>query len=199
VAASSTLLVLALAAPAAYALSRFRFRLKPLIWAYLMIGLFVPGLSTIVPVVIITRHLHLYDSLFGLAIVYTAGGIPFTIFLLSSFMKSVPAEVEEAARVDGANILRVFRDVILPLSRPAVITAATFQFLYCWNEFIVARLLLDTHLTLPVGMAMIVGQFGSNFPSFAAATVMALMPAFAVFVLLQRYVVRGLAEGAVRA
>jgi raffinose/stachyose/melibiose transport system permease protein len=198
VAAGSTLLVLVLAAPAAYALSRFRFRLRPVIWAYLMVGLFVPGLTTIVPLVIITRDLHLYDSLAGLALVYTAGGTPFTVFLLASFMKSLPLEVEEAARVDGAGIFRVLRDVVLPLSRPALITAATFQFLFCWNEFIVARLLLDTNVTLPVGMAQIVGQFGANFPSFAAATVMALIPAFMVFVLLQRHVVRGLAEGAVR-
>jgi ABC-type glycerol-3-phosphate transport system permease component len=100
--------------------------------------------------------------------------------------------------MDGAKTWRVFRDLTFPLSRAAVITVATFQILYCWNEFLIARLLLDTHATLPMGMLMIVGEFGTNFPSFAAASVMALIPAIAVFVMLQRHVVSGLTEGAVR-
>lgn len=199
VSVGATILVLVISAPAAYALSRFNFRLKPLVWGYLLFGLFVPDVTRLVPIVIVVQRLHLYNSLVGLTLVYTATGIPFTIFLLAAFMKSLPVEIEEAARVDGAKMVRVFVTVVLPLSRAALITAATFQFLNSWNEFIVARLLLETHVTLPVGMAEIVGEFGANYTSFAAATVMATIPAILVFIILQRHVITGLAEGAVRA
>jgi raffinose/stachyose/melibiose transport system permease protein len=200
VAALSTVLVLALAAPASYALSRFKFRLRPVVWIYLMLGLFAPDVARLVPLAILTRAFHLHDSRVGLAIVYTALGIPFCTFLISSFMSALPQELEQAAVVDGAGMWRVFRDVILPLSRPALVTAATFHALYCWNEFILASILLDSNskLTLPIGMNLALGEYSTNLPQFAAAVVMSLVPSIVTFVLLQRYVVRGLTAGALR-
>jgi raffinose/stachyose/melibiose transport system permease protein len=200
VAVSSTALILLVATPAAFALSRFSFRLKPFLWGYILLGLFVPEVTRLVPLVIVAGKLHLSDSLWGLATIYAAAGIPFNVFLVASFMHAIPSELEEAAVVDGAGTWRVFREVIVPLSRPALLTAATFHLLYTWNEFIIARLLISTptNRTLPLGMAQLLNQFATNLPGFAAAMVMALIPAVAAFVLLQRHVIRGLTEGALR-
>jgi raffinose/stachyose/melibiose transport system permease protein len=200
VAALSTILVLAFSAPASYALSRHKFPGRPIIWIYLMLGLFAPDVARLVPLAILTRWFHLYDSRAGLAIVYTALGIPFCTFLISSFMSALPKELEQAAVVDGAGMWRIFRDVILPLSRPALVTAATFHALYCWNEFILASIILESNrnLTLPIGMNLALGEYSTNLPQFAAAVVMSLIPSIVTFVLLQRYVVRGLTAGALR-
>ena len=198
VAALATIIVLITCAPAAYALIRFKFRLRPLLWAYLMVGLFVPDVTRLVPTVIITRWLHLYDSLIGLALVYAAAGVPFTILLLAAYMSALPVQLEEAALVDGGSQWTAFREVAVPLSTPVLVMAATFQWLTSWNEFLLARLLLDEHRTLPMGMAAIVGQYSAGLTSFAAAIVIALGPAIVVFVLLQRYVVAGIGEGALR-
>jgi raffinose/stachyose/melibiose transport system permease protein len=196
----STLILLAVATPAAFALSRFRFRLRPLIWFYLMIGLFVPELARIVPIVIVAHDLHLSNSLQGLSLVYAASGVPFSVFLLAAFMQSLPDELEEVAVVDGAGVWRVFREVILPLSRPAIITVATFQMLNSWNEYILARLLISSPnlRTLPLGVSMLLDQYSTHIPAFAAAMVIALIPAVVIFSILQRYVVSGITDGALR-
>lgn len=198
VAVISTVLAMFVAATTSFALSRFNFRLRAPVFGYIMFGFMVPGSVLLVPLAVFTRKLGLYDSLLGLAIVYAAIGVPWNTFFLSAFMRTIPRELEEAAIMDGAGMWRVFWSVILPLSRPGLVTLATLHALSSWNEFILALLLTISpeNRTLPVGMSLLIAQFYANYPALAAAVVMSLVPSIVLFLLLQRYVVEGLAAGA---
>jgi raffinose/stachyose/melibiose transport system permease protein len=201
VTAGSTVLVLLLASTAAFALARFEFRLKGLIWAYVLFGFLIPHSTLLVPLAIFTREIALYDSLVGLAIVYAAVGIPWNVFFLRAFMEEIPRELEEAAILDGASMWHVYWSIILPLSRPALATMATFHVLSAWSEYILALVLTGTtsSRTLPVGISLLEGHFTSNEPGVAAGMMITIVPAVLAFVFLQRYVVRGLTAGALKA
>ena len=197
----STVLVLFLASTAAFALARFDFRLKGLVWAYILFGFLIPHSTLLVPLAIFTREIGLYNRLEGLALVYAAVGIPWNVFFLRAFMEEIPRELEEAAVLDGASMWHVYWGIILPLSRPALATMATFHVLSAWSEYILALVLTGTTAsrTLPVGISLLEGHFTSNEPGVAAGMVITIVPAVLVFVFLQRYVVGGLTAGALKA
>jgi raffinose/stachyose/melibiose transport system permease protein len=197
----STIVVLALASTTAFALARFEFRFKGIVWAYILFGFLIPHSILLVPLAIFTRKIGLYDSLPGLALVYAAVGIPWNVFFLRAFMESIPRELEEAAVLDGASMWNVFRDVILPLSTPALATMSTFHVLSAWSEYILALVLTGTteSRTLPVGVSLLEGHFTSNEPGVAAGMVISIVPAVLAFIFLQRYVIKGLTAGALKA
>ena len=196
----STALAMFIAATCAFVLSRFSFRLKGLIWAYILLGFLMPDTVRLVPLAVFTRKVGLYDSLLGLALLYAAHGLPWNAFFLASFMETIPRELEEAAVMDGAGMWRVFWSIILPVSQPAVVTMATFHVLYCWNEFVLALLMTASQATrtLPVGVRFLMGQFYSNETALMAALVIAVVPAVVFFLFLQRYVVKGMIAGSLK-
>lgn len=198
VAASAILLVVS--SMSAFALARFDFRLKGLVWAYILFGFLVPTTLTLIPLAQLSHTIHLYNTHLGLILVYVAGGIPFNTFFLRSYMETIPREIEEAAEMDGAGIWTIYLRLIMPLSVPALTTMATFSVLYEWSEFIVALILTGSPSaeTLPVGIANIATSYASNETTVAAAMVISMVPALIVFALLQRYVVEGLSAGAVK-
>jgi raffinose/stachyose/melibiose transport system permease protein len=198
VAAASTVLAMVVASTCAFALSRFDFRVKSLVWAYILFGFLMPDSVRLLPLAIFTRKIGVYDSLPGLILIYSARGLPWNAFFLASFMETIPRELEEAAVMDGANMWHVFRHVIVPVSKPAVATMATFHVLYSWNEFMLALLLTASEITrtLPVGVRFLVGRFYTNEALIAAALIIAVIPAVIFFLLLQRHVVRGMTAGA---
>src|SRR5262245_46737613 len=197
----STILLLALASTTAFALARFEFRFKGLIWAYILFGFLIPHSILLVPLAIFTREIGLYNSLLGLCLVYAAVGIPWNVFFLRAFMETIPRELEEAAVLDGAGMWHVFRDVVLPLTTPALATMATFHVLSAWSEYILALVLTGetNSRTLPVGISLLEGHFTSNEPGVAAGMVITIVPAVLAFVFLQRFVVKGLTAGALKA
>jgi raffinose/stachyose/melibiose transport system permease protein len=197
----STVLLLALASTTAFALARFEFRFKGLIWAYILFGFLIPHSILLVPLAIFTREIGLYNSLLGLCLVYAAVGIPWNVFFLRAFMETIPRELEEAAVLDGAGMWHVFRDVVLPLTTPALATMATFHVLSAWSEYILALVLTGetNSRTLPVGISLLEGHFTSNEPGIAAGMMITIVPAVLAFVFLQRYVIKGLTAGALKA
>lgn len=197
----STVALLFLASMCAFALSRFTFRFKGVVWAYTLFGFLIPATLMLLPLGQLTRTLGLYNNIFGLALVYAAAGIPFNTFFLRAYMETIPHELEEAAIIDGAGMWMVYWRVILPLARPALTTMATFSMLYSWSEFIFALILTggsDAARTLPVGISLIATTYSSNEPTVAAAMVISLIPAVVLFAFLQRYVVQGLTAGALK-
>lgn len=188
-------------AMAAFVLARFDFRLKGFVWAYVVFGFLIPPTLTLIPLAQLSRTFHFYDTRAGLILVYIAVGIPFNTFFLRSYMETIPKELEEAALIDGAGMWTVFWRLIVPLSKPALTTMATFSVLYEWSEFMIALILTGSPnaKTLPVGIGQIADQFSSNDTVVAAAMVISIVPALIVFALLQRYVVEGLSAGAVKA
>jgi raffinose/stachyose/melibiose transport system permease protein len=197
----STVLVLFLSATSAFALARFTFRLKGVVWAYILFGFLIPHSLLLVPLAIFTRTLGIYNSLVGLALIYAAIGIPWNTFFLRAFMETIPKELEEAAILDGAGMWGVFWNVMIPLSQPALATMATFHILSSWSELILALVLTGTTAsrTLPVGISLLEGHFTSNEPGVAAGMIITIVPAVVAFAYLQRYVIKGITAGAIKA
>lgn len=200
IAVLSVLLNLFVASLAAYTLSRFRFRGREAIFVLLSAGIMVPLNALMVPYYVIINRVHLYDSLNALRIVYAAIGLPISVFIIRGFMDSVPDEIEEAAYVDGCGFFGRFFKIILPLSRTGIVTAGTFQFITCWNEFVYANLLTSSpeHKTIQLGIRYFTNQFTTDYVSMYAAIVVAIVPSIIIYVLFQEQIVSGLTAGATK-
>jgi len=196
----STVLVLFFGSTCGFVLARFEFRLKGLVWAYILFGFLIPATLMLIPLDVLTRTLGLYDNVLGLALIYAATGVPFHTFFLRAYMETIPRELEEAAIVDGAGMWTVYWRVICPLSQPALTTMGTFNVLFAWSEFTLALFLTGTNAarTVPVGISLLRSTFLSNDPAVSAAMVISLVPAVLAFAFLQRYVVQGLTAGALK-
>jgi raffinose/stachyose/melibiose transport system permease protein len=187
----------AVSAMAAYALARYRFRGQGLLIAYFIAGLTLPIRLAAVPIFYLLASMGLIDSRVGLALVYAASGVPFSIFILAAFFRGLPNELEEAARMDGAGEFRIFGLVMLPLVRPALATVALFQFVQLWNDFFFPLILLRTteKYTLPVGLTYFFGQYQTDWGAVFAGLVITTLPLVLVFLLLTRQIVSGLVAG----
>lgn len=189
-----------LAAHAAYAVARRSFFGKEtmlfLIWATIMI----PGVSVIVPLYLLAVDVGIYDTFTVLIIVYSAWLVPTLVWLLRSFVASIPTELEEAAQVDGCSPLKTFYVVVLPLMRPGLGAAAVLVFVTIWNDFLLAfgLTLSEGNRLLQVGLHSFVTEGGIDWGPMMAATVFSLIPAALVFGLLQRAFIQGVTAGAVK-
>ncbi|MEE8606514.1 MAG: carbohydrate ABC transporter permease [Nitrospiraceae bacterium] len=200
VAGSTTLLALGIGIPAAYALARLRLPGK--VWilgALLSISMF-PQLAIAGPVWQILERIGGLNTRWGLLLPYVTLTLPLTIWILASFFKELPEELEEAARVDGCGPWQTMIRVMVPLAAPAIFTAAILTFIYAWNEFFFALLILTQpeRQTLPVGIALFQGEFTMPWGELAAASVIATLPLVILVVLFQRWIVSGLSAGAVK-
>ncbi len=194
----SLLLGLGLSVACAFAFARLNFGpLKSFFWTYVMFGFLVPDSVRFFPLMVFFAKMRLFDSIWALVLIYSAGGIPWNTFFLRAFMERIPRDYEDAAVVDGASIWQVFRHVIVPLSRAPLITLATFHVLGVWNEFLMAFFLTSSEnaRTLPVGVRMLTGALATNQTAIAAGLVIVMVPMALFFVLLQRHIVKGLTAG----
>jgi multiple sugar transport system permease protein len=200
VAAATTLLSVLLSSMMAYAFSRMRFPGRRLLFGLLLLGLMVPTMMLIVPQFLLARHLHLLDSYLGLVLFYVGGTLALNTFLLRSFFQDIPVELEEAMVVDGAGPWKRYRQLILPLSRPALATVAIFTFLASWDEFVWALTIINDpeKRTLPIAIALFQGQHATSWGTVFAASAIAVLPVILIFVALQRQFIGGIAAGAVK-
>lgn len=196
----ATILTVLIGAIASYFLARFKFRMNKFVYTLFIFGLLIPIHSTLVPMFILMRNLGLLNTPITLIFPYIAFHLPITIFLLTSFMKQFPKDIEESAIMDGAGIFRIFRSIILPMSRPAVATVLILNFIYNWNEFSFALVLInDPGLqTLPLGLASFAGQFTTNYGAQMAGLTMSLIPILAFYLYLEKDIVNGMTAGAVK-
>jgi multiple sugar transport system permease protein len=200
VALSTTLVVLLLSAMMAYAFARFDFPGKRIAFALLLAGLMIPGIVTIVPSFVLAKNLNLLDSLNGLTLFYSGGAVAFTTFLLRGFFEKVPRALDEAMTIDGAGAVRRFFHLYLPLSRPALATAAIFTFLGAWDEFVWALTVINDpeKRTLPVAIAALQGQRATEWGLVFAASAIAIVPVIVLYVIAQRQFIAGITAGAVK-
>jgi raffinose/stachyose/melibiose transport system permease protein len=192
--------VLGLGGMAAYALARLRLPGGGLLMLYLLVGSSLPVQLFLVPLFFLWRQLGLVNNLFGLIIIYIAINSPFAIFLLRSYLVGLPADFEDAARVDGASEWQVFTRVILPLSWPAFLTVGLVVSLSVWNEFLLATVFLtEQHLfTVVTSYYNFTSRFSRDWALTSAAAVMMIAPILVVFLSLQRRFIAGLTEGGVK-
>jgi ABC-type glycerol-3-phosphate transport system permease component len=205
VTALSVALIVGLGAMAAYAVSRFTHPLgKVAFWLFLA-GLTIPAQLAIVPLFFELRAGGLLNSKVGLILVYTANGLPFSIFILAAFFRSLPKSLYEAAVIDGCGEFSAFWRILLPLARPGLVTVAIFQFIGVWKEYFYAFMLVSgdtagSARTVPLGLAnlSIAAEYRTEYGMLFAGIVLVTVPILLVYVALQRQIVRGIAAGALK-
>jgi trehalose/maltose transport system permease protein len=204
VAGAVTLLALAVGSIAAYALGRFRFRGRSAV-LYLMLSMTIfPQIAILGALYTMMRDFHLFDTLGALILSYMIFTLPFTVWVLTSFMRALPGDLEEAAYVDGATPLQVFYKVLLPLIAPGLVTTGLLAFIAAWNEYLYAISFIQTteKYTVPLAITSFVGKSGSSFQvpwgQIMAATVIVTLPLIAATLILQRRILAGLTAGAVK-
>lgn len=184
----------------AFAYSRFEFKGKKLSFAILMTGLVIPSLTLLIPQFILIRQLGLFDSRWGLIVVYAAGAIPFTTFLLKGFFDSISRDIDESVEMEGGNAWTLFASIIIPLSKPAFVPATIFNALTVWEEFPWALTIINdpAKRTLPIALANFQGQYTTQWGIVFAGSLIAILPIILLFLLLQRYFIAGITAGAVK-
>lgn len=200
VAGATTALSVGLGAPCAYAVARLRFRGKTVMLAFVLAVSMFPQISIVSPLYLLLRELRLINTYPGLVLPYLTFAMPLTIWMLVGFFRQLPAELEEAAAMDGAGRLRSLREIVLPLAWPGLATTAILTFLFCWNEFLFALsfTLGPERYTVPVAIALFRGQYQVPWGQILAAAVVATIPVAALVLVAQRRIVAGLTAGAVK-
>jgi ABC-type glycerol-3-phosphate transport system permease component len=183
-----------------YAFAKLHFPFKNVIYLALMSTLMMPSTALIIPLYSELKSIGLLDSQFGLVVLYVSGGAPFAMFLMRAFFETLPNELIQAARIDGAGELTILTRIVLPLARPGIATVVIFEFMATWNEFLYANTVLETTSKMPLQPILfgLLGQYSSDWPRLAAALMMAIVPVIAVFIWNQRYFVSGMTIGAVK-
>jgi multiple sugar transport system permease protein len=196
----TTILAVVVAVPAAYAFSRFRFPGRKFLFFAVLLRNMFPAVIFLVPLFILMRWLGLVNTHGSLILTYLTFGLPLAIWLLKGFYDNIPFQLEQAARIDGATRFQAFLYIVMPLSVPGIIATAIYSFIGAWNEYIYAATFLtkNEQLTLPVGIQRFFSENTTDFPGLMAASFMMSVPVVVLFLVLQKYFVRALTEGAVK-
>ena len=191
--ALTALFTIVTASMAAYALSRMRFRFKSAIFWFVLAGIMIPSQVLIVPQFREFSSVNLLNTFWAVILPQVPTAI--AVFIFKQFFDGLPKDLEEAARIDGAGSFRIFRTVILPLTRPAVAAVAIFTFVFTWNNLLWPLLVLTNPdlMTIPVGLATVQGSFGIRYADTMASAILGALPLIAVFLLFQRHIVEGIA------
>jgi raffinose/stachyose/melibiose transport system permease protein len=185
---------------AAYTLARMRFRYQQALFILIVMGTMIPVQVALGPLFRLVLSLGLLNKYLGILLPYIAFGVPYQVFILRGFFRSIPRELDEAAYMDGASSFDVYRRIILPLSLPALAALFILDFVATWNEFGIALVILQRQesWTIPLSLQAFQGQFGNDYTEMNAAILMAILPVVIVYLLFQRYFVSGLVAGAVK-
>jgi ABC-type glycerol-3-phosphate transport system permease component len=196
----AVVLLLLLGSMAGFALSRVRFRGSAPLSLVFLAALFIPFQVIMVPLARVMDGAGLVDTYPGLILAYVAQFLPFTIFLMTSYYRTVPPEIIDAARIDGNTLYGVYRRIMLPIGRPALLSVGILDALFCWNDVIIALLMMPSpeHRTLMVGVTSLRGQYSANIPTFAAGVLIAAVPVLLTYLFLQRQIVDGVTAGSMK-
>ena len=196
----SLLVLLAVAAPLSFVLARFRFRAARAVYVLFGLAVLVPGVSVLPMTFRLFNALGLLGTKYGICLVYATEQLPITVFLLVAFMRAIPAELDEAAVIDGATVWDVFVRVVLPLSRNGLVTVVILAFVAVWNDYLTALILLPdaANRTLSVALAYAKDEYRVDYGVMAAAIVVASLPMLAAYLVLKDRLTTGLAAGAVK-
>ncbi|GAA2356429.1 sugar ABC transporter permease [Catellatospora methionotrophica] len=193
-------LLLLLGSMAGFALSHLRFRGSRALFLGCLAALFVPFQVIMVPLVRTMADTGLVDTYPGLILAYVAQYLPFTIYLMTSYYSAIPAEIVDAARIDGNTTYGVYRRIMLPMGRPALLSVGVLNALFCWNDVLVALLMMPSaeHRTLMVGVTSLRGQYSADIPTFASGVLIAAVPVLAVYLFFQRRIADAVTAGSTK-
>lgn len=185
---------------AAYAIARYAFRGNEAVYLFFLAGLMIPLKLAIIPLFIQLKTIGLIDSRTGLVLVYTAMGLPAAVFILTGFLRTLPAELEQSARIDGASEARILWSIMLPLTRPALVIVAIHAAVPIWNDFFFPLVFIqsDDFKTLPQGLSVFMGEYHTDWGVLFAGLALASLPITLVYIALSRQFIAGLTQGAVK-
>ena len=200
VSALTTVIGVAIAVPAAYAFSRFRFPGRTFLFFTVLVRNMFPAVVFLMPLFLLMRWMGLVNTHASLILTYLTFGLPLSIWLLKGFFDNIPVQLEQAARIDGATRFQAFLLIVMPLSTPGIIATSIFAFIGAWNEYVYAYTFLSRQesMTLPVGIQRFFTEFATDWPGLMAATFLMSVPVVVLFLVLQKYFVQALTEGAVK-
>lgn len=200
VVASAVVLLLLIGSMAGFALSHLRFRGSRALFLCFLAALFVPFQVVMVPLAQVMADTGLIDTYPGLVLAYVAQFLPFSIFLMTSYYSGIPREIVDAARVDGNTLYGVYRRIMLPIGRPALLSVGILNALFCWNDVLISLLMMPSaeHRTLMVGVTSLRGQYSDDIPTFAAGVLIAALPVLVIYLFFQRQIADGITAGATK-
>ena len=193
-------LVLLFGSMAANGIARYTYKLKTCIYLLFLSGIVLPLKAAIIPLFLLMKNLGLQDNRLGLIFIFAAMGLPSTVFILSGFMKSIPKELEYAARIDGCNDLVIFQKIIIPLSMSSITLVTIYNIVPIWNDFFFPLIFIssDSKKTLPLGVASFFGQYQIAWDQIFAALSIAIIPMIVIYLFMSRYFIKGMTAGAVK-
>lgn len=193
-------LILWLALTSSYALARLRWKGSKLMMAFFLSGIMIPVHSTLIPLYVSLRPLSRVDERLALMIPYVVFGLPIAIFLISSYMKSIPLSLEEAAVMEGCSLVRSFFNIIIPMTTPVIATVSIFSFMGIWNELMFALVFLQRSVvhTLPLGILRFTGLYTTQWQPTMAAIVIAMIPSLILYSILQEKIIGGMTAGSLK-
>lgn len=196
----SLVFILALGSLAAYALANWRSRISNLLYIFFIAGLMIPIRLGTINLLQIMKALNLLDNLLSLILVYIAMGLPIATFVLTAFIRELPSELYDAARIDGASELRVYASIILPLTRPALATVAIFNMITIWNDFWFPLVFIrqEAFRTVSLGVSLLFGQYRTDWNRALSALSLAALPILILYILMAKEFIKGLTAGAVK-
>ncbi len=196
----SVLLLAILCGTTAWAIARCRRKFFKFCYVYFIVGILIPYQALFLPIYMIGYRMHITNTRFGIIFMYVATGISFGVFLMNSFMSTVPIELEEAARIDGCSVFRTYFSVVLPLLKPAMATLVIMQAFQIWNDYLLASLYFSKKQlkTLTVAIHSLFSAQSSDYTTAMAAIVISVLPIAILFLSLQKYFIKGMTVGAVK-
>lgn len=194
---TSLFLSLFLGSLAAFAVAKLRFKGKRAFFLMLISLQLIPGQVLLIPIYLLFSRLGMINNYLSVILMYSVGSLPFSIFFLSASFRSIPDELIEAAKIDGAKLLQVYRYIILPIGSPSILTLGILNFLSMWNELILALLLLpdENKRTITSSVAMVVGRFTTNEPLLMTGLLLSALPTVVVLIIFSKYLVKGISAG----
>jgi raffinose/stachyose/melibiose transport system permease protein len=197
---ASVLITVAIATAAGYAFVVYRTRWMPAVELIMLVAMAIPAYIALVPLVAIIRELGMLDTLAGVILPTVAFNLPISVLIMRGFFATVPRDLIEAARIDGASEFAVFARVMVPIAKPAMFTTGIVNVIWVWNDFLFPLVILNSpeHKTLPLGLTDFVGERTTNYPVLLAAILLAALGSFLVYLVFQRHVIGGLTSGALK-
>ncbi len=183
-----------------YLLSKWKFRGSDLLFTLLLFGMFIPYQSILIPLIRSLQQIHLYGTVYGLILVHTIYGIPITTLIFRNYFANIPGELVEAARIDGAGVIQIFRQIMLPLGLPAFVVVGIFQFTNIWNDFLFGVTVVSNPRTQPITVALnnLSGSFSVDWNVVMAGAVLAALPTLLIYIFLGRFFIRGMLAGSMK-
>lgn len=183
-----------------YLFSKWKFRGSDVIFSLMLFGMFIPYQSVLIPLIQFLQKIGLYGSIPGLIVVHVIYGLPITTLIFRNFFANIPGELIEAARVDGAGLLQIFRQIMLPLSLPAFVVVGIFQFTNIWNEFLFGLTVITNPARQPITVALnnLSGSFAVSWNVMMAGAVLAALPTAIIYILLGRFFIKGMLAGSMK-